>query len=443
MRQEWICVGLCFIGLLLAACNGSNVENVTPPANGEEPRSTLTASPPTSINQPTPPPPAVSIQPPQTSIILTVWTNPEISAFGDAPGNQLLREQIAAFDADRPALQVAISQKALSGQGSLLSYLRTARAVAPTILPDLILLPTSQLGSAAADQLIYPLDNLLDPALVADLYPAADQLGHINGRLMGYPLALRGLSHLAYNPQIITETLPLTWAEFVPQDSRLILPAAGPESARLALQFYLALNGPLTDEANQPALRADILTQALTLLSDGRGSGLILLNSSNISTMAEAWQLFQNGQANTTLVTANYYMTQPDAATASRFSPVPGPNGALPPLVDGWVWAITTADPTRQRVAADLLTWLADEARHGEWSWQSRTLPARRSAFSRWPAAEPYMVFLQQELERAQPFPVQATSRVMTALADAVFDVISLQNTPETAANDAAAAVQP
>lgn len=429
------------IGLLLAACSRSNGGTVTPPVNEQQPGPTPTAPPPTNAAQPTPLPPAVSIQPPQSSITLTVWTNPEISAFGDAPGDQLLREQITAFDAGHPALQVSISQKALSGQGSLLSYLRTARAVAPSILPDLVLLPTDQLSSAAADQLIYPLDTLLDPTLVADLYPAADQLGRINGVLMGYPLALRGLSHLVYNPEHIPSAPPLTWAEFVPQDGRLILPAAGSEGARLALQFYLALGGPLTDEANQPALRADILTQALTLLSDGRGSGLILLNSSNISTMTEAWQLFQNGQASTTLVTAAYYLAQSGQGAASRFSSIPGPDGLLPPLVDGWVWAVTTADPARQRVAVDLLTWLVNDGRNGDWSWQSRTLPARRSAFNRWPPAEPYTIFLQQELERAQPFPTYATSIMMVALADAVFDVISLQSVPETAANAAAAVV--
>lgn len=439
MQRERVFVGL-LIGLLLIACNRSNGETVTPPANEQQPGPTLTAPPPTNVVQPTPLPPVVSIQPPQSSITLTVWTNSEISAFGDAPGDQLLREQITAFDADHLALQLSISQKAVSGQGSLLSYLRTARAVAPTILPDLVLLPTSQLGSAAADQLIYPLDSLLDPTLVADLYPAADQLGRINGILMGYPQALRDLSHLAYNPESIN-ALPLTWAEFVPQDSRLILPAAGPEGARLALQFYLALNGPLTNEANQPALRADVLAQALTLLSDGRGSGLILLNSSNISTIAEAWQLFQNGQANATLVTAAVYLAQSGQGAASGFGPIPGPAGALPPLVEGWAWAITTADPTRQRAAVDLLTWLVNDARNGDWSWQSRILPARRSAFSRWPSGEPYTIFLQQELERAQAFPNQAAGIIMTALADAVFDVISLQSAPQTAAEAAAAAV--
>lgn len=440
MRRVWVCLGL-LISVFLAACSQSNEGTVTPPANGVQPQPTLTTPSATPIPQPTPLPPAVSIESPPGSITLTIWTNTEISAFGDAPGDQLLREQITAFDADRPGLQLSLSQKALSGQGSLLSYLRTARAVAPTILPDLVLLPTNQLSSAAADQLVYPLDNLLDPGLVADLYPAADQLGRINGMLMGYPLALRGLSHLAYNPENITGTLPLTWAEFTTQDSRLILPAAGPEGARLALQFYLALNGPLTNEANQPALRADILTQALTLLSQGRSSGLILLNSSNVATVADAWQLFQNGQASTTLVTAAAYLAQSSQGIVSRFAPIPGIEGTLPPLVDGWVWAITTTDPARQRAAADLLTWLADKARHGDWSWQSGALPAQRGAFSRWPAGEPYIVFLQQELERAQPVPVQASSIIMTALSDAVFDVISLQSAPETAADAAAAAV--
>ena len=441
MRQTLICVGLLFL-LLGAACKGNESSSATPPPGAADLTALpLTITPTASATTVPPPPPAVSIEA-QTSITLTIWTNPDISSFGDTPGNLLLHEQLNAFDADRPALHLNVSQKAVTGQGSILSYLRAGRTVAPTILPDLILLPSNQIGSAAAEQLIYPLDGLLDPALVADLYPAAEQLGRVNEALMGFPIGLSGLTHLAYNNSIITGTLPLTWAEFVTEDDRLILPASGPEGARLLLQFYLALGGTLLNETNQPVLDAGILTQALTFLSDARGGGLILINSSNIATMADAWQSFQSGEANTTFVTPPFYLSQ-QAQDSSGFAPIPGPNGWLSPLVEGWYWAISTPDPARQRVAADLIAWLSGDVNNGDWTARSLTLPARRAAFTRWPPNDAYVAFLQQELERTQAFPTGAGSSMMTALADAVFNVVSLQSTPETAANEAASLVQP
>ena len=70
-------------------------------------------------------------------------------------------------------------------------------------------------------------------------------------------------------------------------------------------------------------------------------------------------------------------------------------------------------------------------------------LPARRAAFSEWSATDPYIRFLQGELERAEAFPNAATSNIISALNTAVFDVISSAKSPQTAAEEAAAAISP
>jgi hypothetical protein len=70
-------------------------------------------------------------------------------------------------------------------------------------------------------------------------------------------------------------------------------------------------------------------------------------------------------------------------------------------------------------------------------------LPSRRAAFAEWTTNDVYLSFLQSELERAEAFPNAATSSIVSALSTAVFDVISSAKSPQTAAEEAAAAVSP
>jgi hypothetical protein len=68
-------------------------------------------------------------------------------------------------------------------------------------------------------------------------------------------------------------------------------------------------------------------------------------------------------------------------------------------------------------------------------------LPASSAALRQWSDEDPYVLFLRQQLELAEPFPAQANTTIMTALNTAVFDVLSLSETPQVAAEKAAAAI--
>jgi hypothetical protein len=68
-------------------------------------------------------------------------------------------------------------------------------------------------------------------------------------------------------------------------------------------------------------------------------------------------------------------------------------------------------------------------------------LPGRRAAFAEWPTNDAYLTFLQSELERAEAFPNVATTTIVSALSTAVFDVVSTAKSPQTAAEEAAAAI--
>jgi ABC-type glycerol-3-phosphate transport system substrate-binding protein len=248
---------------------------------------------------------------------------------------------------------------------------------------------------------------------------------------------------LAYNEAAVTEPLPQAWEPLLErEDVNLILPAAGPEIGRLTLAYYVSLGGAVTDAEGQEQLAVEPLQEALELFGIGRQAGIISLRSSNVPDLGQAWQIFQGGEANVTLVTAASFLRNRAEGQFAAYGLVPGVEGPLPPLVEAWVWAISAADPARQQAAADLIAWLVSPDNLGAWSSESLTLPGRRAAFAGWPE-DAYARFVREELERAGPFPSSASATYMETLEDAAFDVISLESVPADAAAQAAASVAP
>ncbi len=386
---------------------------------------------------------AVPITVTETTPSLTIWIPPDTLLSSEA-GTAVFSNQLLAFQTTHPDLETRVEQKPVTGQGGILSYLRTGANVAPNILPDLIMLPTNQLAAAANENLIYPLDDLIDPAALDDLYPAARSLSRSGEQTIGYPFIITNLTHLAYQGSVITSTPPLRWHELIAtKNANLIFPAAGQEGANLALQFYLAEGGTLVNEAGQPALDAPLLTMALQQLNQGRSNQFILQQSSNMAAIEETWQFFQEGTAVFALTTAEQYLAGRTPEFSPGYAVIAGPNGPLTPLVDGWAWAISAADPTRRALAAEMLDLLISSPYLGEWSLVENRLPSRHQAFTVWPNDDTYLNFIQLELERAQPDPAAPSSPIMEALGNAVFDVVSLAQTPQEAAGEAVTAVQP
>ncbi|MCA9989382.1 MAG: extracellular solute-binding protein [Anaerolineales bacterium] len=427
--------------LLLAACDlaANNSSNTA---------ATATAGLPTPANTPdlaaevTTPIPLI---PSQNVLTITVWTVPEISPRSEIPGGPTMLEQFNAYDTSHPDLHLFVELKTVADQGGMLSYLRTGRGVAPKVLPDLVLLPANQLAGAVADGLIYPLTDLpLDPTIYNDLFPAAQDLAAINGINYGYPIALTNLHHLAYNANVITSTIPSRWSSFITvPNGQFVFPAAGPAGAELALQFYLANGGTLTSTDGKPNLDISPLTIALERINQGVAAGFIWPGSGSIGTVETGWQALQSELPNITMATADLSLRQRALGSAPAYSTIPGEIAPFSPLVNAWVWAISTPDPARQVLAAELISWLATPQNLAEWSYQSQRVPAQRSAFAAWPSANnAFVTFLRGQAEVAQPFPAGANTAIISALTAAVNSVVNQTSTPQAAAELAAQAVR-
>ncbi|MCA9936123.1 MAG: extracellular solute-binding protein [Ardenticatenaceae bacterium] len=439
--QRHLILTLLAIWLLLAAC----VQQ--PQDNNPIPTAPVVQGTPTSIATP-----AVQTQPdsPTPTAVLTnttrsliIWLPPEIAARTPA-GSDTFLNQLSAVTADFPDLEIRVEQKAISGQGGMLSYLRTGRSVVPDILPDLIVLPTNQLSAALTDNLIYPMDGLLNAALLEDLYPAARNMAQIDEQILGYPFALTDLGHLAYTTSAFTTTVPITWPDLLGLSAQSFLfPGAGRPGTTLALQMYLDAGGQLVNDVGQPSLQAEPLTQVLEQFNQGRSSGFIIAQSNSLATIAEAWQLYNSGTATLVQTTADQLLLSQtgEQSTTSGFAPLPGLTDHLTPLVNGWAWAISTPDPAQQALAIEVMTGLLNDTRLTEWSLQSGILPARQSAFALWPQDDPYTLFLGQEMAVARPFPATANTTIMGVLGNALLDVLTQSKTPQAAAEEAAATI--
>ena len=434
--NRWL-ITLLILLVLLPGCSlldGQSAEEEGTPA-----AATATPGPtPTAAVTPQPTEAAAS----QEQAPVRIWVVEELSPAANMPGGTILAEQLAAYELNHPDVQLDVEVKTGSGRGGIVSYLRFGPDVAPGILPDLVVLPAEHLAGAAGEGLLYPLEPYIDDGDRADLYPAARALGQTDEQLLGYPMTLDNLTHMAYSTDIFTQTVPVTWDELIAPDQAIFaFPGAGQAGAELLLQLYLAEGGSLTDESNQPALQLEPLTAALERIAAGRASGAIPVEASGLTTFSESWQAF-GSVANSVQTVDGQYAAQRNEGFDSVFVGIPGPSEPLAPLVDGFAWAISAADPARQAMAADVLNWLIAGPNMGDWSLAAGRLPARRSAFEQWPAGDPYTFFLQEELLIAQPYPMIARGSLLDTLGTALFDVLSLASSPEAAAQKAVDALK-
>lgn len=427
------------VSILLTGCGlfGGDSEEPVLTVEIEEPTPVATPTLMT-IHQSTP---ASGLSSPET---ITVWIASQFSPLNDPQGGAILADQITSFQASHPELTVRVEGKVPVGPGGILSYLRTGSSIAPDIMPDLVMLPSEELDRAALQGLIYPMEGLLSKEMIDDLFPAASVISQVDGGIYGYPFSLTDMHHLVYDGVLLSEPLPETWNDLLEvEDAQFAFPANGIPGAEMVLQLYLAAGGTLTDEANQPVLEVDALTQALSQFNRGTTRQVILRESANLVTVGDAWQMLVDGDANLVQNEASAYLSDRESMPESDPVRVPGFDSALRPFVNGWVWALSSPDPDRQMLASELLASIASGPNIGKWSMAAGQLPARRSAYNQWPVNISLTQFFSEASEHAHQFPEGANEAMMDALSNAVTQVITLSKSPRSAAEEASQAVHP
>jgi len=424
-----------FIGLLSIGCQSTQAPTGELTQVGPTPISTAI-----SVAQPTSRPlstaaDTISSQPQPTVITLTVWATE-----GFTPQSDLVAEQLSNFETDNPNVKVKIHLKNSSGQASALNYLRSAKEVAPGVLPDLVILDTGDLPYAWRENLIQPLNDKLDRTIVQDLLPAALKLGAVDGQLAGMPFEL-DLEHLVYNTTLITDT-PLLWTDVLSSGVSYQFPAKGraKQLGDASLSHYVSAGARLVNEEGAAKVDEAALLDTLNFYQHALEQEIINADILNVSESYEQWEQFLSGEIGMTHVSAHRYLTDRRMLSNARPGAIPSAKGAPVAIGHGWVFALVTSDPARQKHALKLIETFMQTDVNANWATRSAVIPTRQSAFYLVANDDPYWLFLSNYLQAAIPQPAfEGFDQLSRALQQAVEQVINKEASPDKAVQNAVA----
>jgi ABC-type glycerol-3-phosphate transport system substrate-binding protein len=374
-----------------------------------------------------------------STITLTVWTTETFSPTQAITSGQILAQAVESFEVNHPETRVEFSLKKPYGKGGILDFLLTTEAVVPALLPDLVLIDVDEMSTVIEAGIVQPLDDLISPELVTDLYPFARNASTFEGQLFGLQFQAN-LDHLAYNVGQLTVP-PRSWPGVLSNPGPYTFPAGG--QAGLVnddfLTQYLAMRlWPSGGDPDGTFLEADSLTAVLQYYQDGVSRGVFPTDILNYHTTDDSWRNYLAGEATLTHVSAHDYLADRDQVPSTAMAPIPAINGAGAPISRGWALALITSDPTRQSLAVDLMTQLMSPQTNADWNRAAGYLPTRQGALALWDEEDSYTRFASQQLQTAQPRPqLENYTQVAAALQEAVEAVISGSATPEEAAAQA------
>lgn len=386
-------------------------------------------------------PTAVATKPPNTAadtittlpqpdvITLTLWTIERFSY-----QDELFSQQLANFEQNNPNIKVNVLLKRTSGQASALNFLRVAQPVAPSILPDVVVLSTSDLPQAWRNKLIQPLDGLLDRTIVQDLLPAALKLGTVDDNLAGVPFELDTL-HMVYNAGKVITT-PVLWNDVIDNVSSYQFPAGGQNGLlndSLLVQ-YLSAGAELTDDQGNPIIDEPALLALLNYYQDLLNNGIITPKILNASSPEDLWDGYLAGLVAMVHINAHQYLSDRRLLTNARVAPIPSQNGEVTTVGRGLAFVLVAGDPIRQNAALKLIENFMQTETNAAWAVRSATIPTRQTSFDLVAEEDLYWAFLGDYLQFTQPPPSFAGyDQLSRILLIAIQQVIKGETTPDEA----------
>ncbi|HEY73230.1 MAG TPA: extracellular solute-binding protein [Thermoflexia bacterium] len=400
---------------------------------------------PTPTSSPLSPLPTPTLLPESQPMIITLglWLPEELDPYGEGPAADVLAQQLTEFSHAHPDLQVEVTVKKAYGRGGLLDFLRTARAAAPSVLPDLIVLDAADLETAAGSGLVQPLDPLLAPAEMTDRFPFAAELGTVGDQTLGLVVAA-DMQHMAYRPALL-DSPPVSWMHVISPPVSFLFPAGGRDRQinDATLIQYLACGGQLTNPEGRPWLDEEVMVSVLGFYSDCTSIGPISPTYHtpaisptvvlNITDADQAWERFKAGEGEMTMVRASRYWLEADETIAA--ASIPTRDGRPFSIARGWVVAMVANDPARQSLATLLLEWLVSPDHSAQWTQTAGFLPGTRGALRLWDISDADRAVLRNTMEAAVVAPPpEAMATTGRAMQEALEALLRRRVSPEDAA---------
>lgn len=435
-------------GLTLIVVSGCGMAGLA----GQESQAQPTVQPTATSQRVTPssvvvtPTLTVATTPESGTLTLTFWSIEAISPKAEGETGNFIANSLRSFETNNPNIKINLLLKKSSGKGSVLDFLKTAKSVAPSILPDVAVLNATDLNQAYSAGLLQTLDNRLDRSIVQDLLPAARKMGTVDQRLVGVPLNL-DMEHAVYNTTVFTAA-PMLWSTVLSSNTRYLFPAKGTNGLinDTTLSQYFSAGGAFRPD--QEALKIDdqVLRNVLTFYQQALENEVITSTLLEAATVEELWPAYQAGQAGLTQISVRQYLTDRDSLENSAFAAIPVQTMQDTPvaITHGWTLVLITTDINRQRAALRLMEWFLSTSNNATWSNLNQSIPSRDSAFQQLAGDDPYWAFLTEQLNTAQPQPgFSGYDQLGRILQQAVEQVIRGEATADEATATAMDALTP
>lgn len=372
------------------------------------------------------------------TINLVMWTVEEVSSEAEGEIGDFISNSLRAFRRNNPNLEIEVILKKTNGKGGVLDFLRTAREVAPAILPDVAVIAATDLNQAYANSLIQPLDGKLDRSIVQDLLPAARRMGTINDDLAGVPIDLE-MQHTVYNGLTFAEA-PLLWSDVLTANTKYLFPAKGINGLVNVhtLAQYFSAGGKLLDNEGSPAIDERVLRDVLEFYRQGVENGTIDPTLLDAAMIEELWPIYLEGRAGIAQTTVRQYLADRELFNNTHFAPLPVRSKKDIPVhvINGWVLVLITdgEDMQRQAAALSLIEWFMSTNNNATWNKINKSIPTRGASYQQLAGDDPYWIFLSEQLNTAQPQPgFVGYDQLGRILQQAVAQVIRGEATPEEA----------
>jgi ABC-type glycerol-3-phosphate transport system substrate-binding protein len=376
-------------------------------------------------------------------LIIQVWWGDGLYDTRDQQLTDLLRSQVDSFNRSSPQFRVELRIKPSQGNGSILNTLSTGQPVAPSALPHLILLPHHDLDRAAQLGLVQDLEAWIPDTLRESLLPSALLLGRSRGLQYGLPYALV-IQHLIYRSSAFSEP-PLTFPAVLSGDLPFWLPSGTAPNGivnGVVLAQYLQAGGRLSDETNKPTLDAEPLTIILNFYEQGLARAVFTANLLNYQNSRDYANLLGQNRAGLAILDSTTYLNLRELLNAYLPAPLPTADGSGPLVLEGWVWALTTANPDLQSGALEFVEWMMRPDQQAVYSEGLGVLPSQRSALRLW-ADEDYTRLILNWLEH-HPLIVEVVENSNAAAQLQAAFIAVLNGTPtDEAVRNALAALSP
>lgn len=301
---------------------------------------------------------------------MRVWLPPQFDpALPTEPPN-LLEQRLRQFEEQHPGLTIEIRLKESEEENGIVNVLGLTSAAAPSTLPDLILLSRPDLEAAAMRGLLHPIAGLSTSLEDPNWYGYAQELGRVQNTDYGLPFAGNALV-MVYYSELGTIA---SWEDVLASRDQLVFPA-GNLQGLVGLSLYASAGGEILDAQGLPTLEVDALTRTLRLVEEGLSKNVFPASLANVSTEAQALQIYRTGDANKGII----WILDYHALSDGEITPLPGLGEVPFSYATGWMWGLAGSNPENQQLAVELAEYLVAEEFIGEWTQAANYLPTRPS----------------------------------------------------------------